>query len=243
MCLSYFHLKKYDILELEVKKSDVVCVKLIEQLKALALAEEEEEDVAKKMDALLEEKRIDAKDDLSRLILSSIYLRQKLYPKAIRVLSHLDTLPCHLALIGIYLAMNRVDLAENQLKVMQNKDDFSTLTLIAMAQIRLASGNAREAYDIAVELEDKFRATPLLKNLQTVAAVNMGNLEAGKQHCESSLDLDNDNIEALINMIYILSNLRAASEIKERHLTRIKTLSPNHEFIKEFQRLEIELSS
>lgn len=239
LCLSCYHLKKYDNLELELKRSSEPCFKIIRHLLESSKSEEGlAESTIKELEDLL-----DSKDDLSRLVISSIYMRQRDYSNAIRIVSSLNTLPGCLAQIGVYLAMNRLDLAEQKLKVMQSKDDFSTLTLLAMAQIKLASGRAREAYDIVVELEDKFRATPLLKNMQTVSAINKGELESAKEHCESALDLDGDNLEALINMVYILSNLRTTNDSKERHLMRIKAIDPNHDYIREFQKLEQELYS
>ena len=183
---------------------------------------------------------IESTDDLARIVASSIYTKEKLYSNGLRVLHQLDTLPAIFAQINILILMNRLDLAERHLKLMQSKDDYATLTLLATAHVRLAKGSAREAHDIARELEDKYRATTLLKNIQTAASILLEDYDNAKLSCESSLDLDNDNLEALINMIYILSKSKTSSDIKDRHFDLLKTLYPDHDFIKEFGRLDTE---
>lgn len=235
MCLSYYHLKKLDILALELGKSNELCVKLIGKLVTYSEEPAKREAVLEELDHLLQDKAVDSKDDLSRLVISSIFCRAKMYSEALKALHQLDSLPIHLARLGIFVAMNRPDLAELSLRSMQSKDDYSTLTLLASAQLRLASGNARESHETGKELEDVYRATPLIKNIQTAAAISMGNYDLAKQHCENALDLDNDNLEALINMIHILSKLRASTEIKERHFNRLKAMYPDNELVKEVE--------
>lgn len=241
MCLSYCHLKKYDILESEISKSSDQCVKLIRHLMDYEKKHKNKSEIISKLDSMLEDESIDVKDDLSRLIISSIYSREKQYSNALKVLHRLDTLASMLAQINIYISMNQIGLAVRHLKLMQNKDDYATLTLLAVAVVKLVSGSPVEAYDIATELEEKYRATPLLLNIQTAAAILNGNLDTAKEHCENSLDLDNDNLEGLINMLFILSKTRGSNEIKDRYLSRLRTLYPDHEYVKDIDRLEIEL--
>lgn len=242
MCLSYFHLKKYDILNLEVSKSTELCVKMIGILVDYTENLSERSSIMQKLNHMLDDKLIDPKDDLSRVVVSSIFTKEKDYSNSLKVLHQLDTLPSLFAQINIFILMNRIDLAERQLRLMQTKDDYATLTLLATAQVRLSTFEFREAHDIAKELEDKYQATPLLKNIQTAAAILMGDYEDALQYCETSLEMDKDNLEAMINMIHILSKSKASSEVKDRHYERLKILHPNNEFVKEVERLEVELA-
>lgn len=243
MCLSYCHLKKYDFLQLETSKSQEVCVKLVGLLADYMQKPDTRATILNNLSSMLQDKTvIDPKDDMSRLVASTIYVHEKMYADALRVLHGVDSLPALYATIGVLLMMNRHDLAEKRLSLMQNKDDYATITLLALAQVRLSCGNPKEALDIAIELEEKYRATPFLKNIQAAAAISLGNFDLAKQHCEHSLDMDNDNLEALINLLHILSKTRASTEIKERNFIRLKTLYPDHEFVKEFERLETELA-
>lgn len=245
MCLSYSKLKKYDILNLEVSKSDDQCVKLVQTLTDFLENDDNRQDTFEFIKGMLEDKSIDPKDEHSRLIISSIFVHMKDYASALEVLHNLDSLPVMFTRIGVYIYMNRFDLAERQLKVMQNKDDYATLTLLAAAKVKLVTNKAKEAHDIAQELEDKYRATPLLKNLQAAAAICMGNFELAKEHCESSLEMDNDNLEALINVMHVVSNTRSCNEkkeIRERYFNRLKTLYPNHEVVREIQCISVDLA-
>lgn len=243
MCLSYYHLKKYDILDLEISKSKEPCIQLIRLLVSYTRNEADRNSVLNDIESMIQDKRIDSKDDLSRLVISSIFMKEKNYSDALKALHQLSTLPALLAQINILIIMKRVDLAERQLKLMQNKDDYATLTLLAAAQVRLAGDSPREAQDIARELEDKYRATPLLKNIQAAAAILQGDFDGAKEHSESSLDLDNDNLEALINMGLVLSGMRASQDVKERNFDRLRTLYPKHEFVEDINRIDtLELS-
>lgn len=238
MCLSYFHLKKFDILESELAKSDELCISIIKLLVSYAKDVAARNSIITQLDALLDQKLVDPKDHQSRLLISSIYAKEKLYGKALKALHKLDTLPSFLARISVYLQMNRVDLAEHQVKLMQSKDDYATLTLLAVAQVRLASGRAKEALDIAEELEDKYRATPMINNLQTAAAVCAGNLDVGKSHCEKSLDLDHENEPALVNMVHILTKTRSPRDVRDRYYNKLKSLYPENQIVKQVDSLE-----
>jgi coatomer protein complex subunit epsilon len=60
--------------------------------------------------------------------------------------------------VNIYLAMNRVDLAEKQIKAMQETDDDDTLTQLSLAWYYVAVGGDKiqEAYLILQEQVEKF---------------------------------------------------------------------------------------
>lgn len=241
MCLSYCHLKKYDILELEVSKSEDTCVQLVGMLASYIKNERERDGIVRRIDSMLEDMSIDPKDELSRLAISAIYSHHNQYAKALGVLHGLDSLVVLHAVVQILIKIDRLDIAERRVSAMQNKDDYATLTMLALAQLRLVNGNPKEARDIASELEEKYRATPLLKNLQTAACICDGDYEAAKEHCESSLDMDNENLEGLINLVHIQTKLHVSAEIRDRNYKRLQVLYPNNEYVKENERLRSEL--
>lgn len=242
LCLSYCHLKRYDNLRLETSKSsNEQCIKIIDNLVSYIQKASQRDAIIKELDQLIESKSIDPKDDLTRLVVSAIYLRHRLFTKSIGVIHKLDSAPARFARIQILIQMNLFDKAEVELGIMSRLDELPFLTQLASAHVNLATYRAREAYKIASELEEDYRPTPLLKNLQTAAAICVDDFETAKQHCENCLDMDNDNPEALINIIHILSKLKASPEIKERNFSRLKSLYPDHEFVKEYERLQTEL--
>lgn len=241
MCLSYYHLGKFDILKLETSKSEDLSVKLIDKLVTYTQNKNQRESVVNELYSLLDSNEVDAKDDLSRLLISSLFVKEKLFADALKSLDGLSSLPVKLARVSTYYQMNRVDLAEKEISKMMKINKYNTLTLLAT--VPTDAGDKWLDPDIckAQELEGIYKPTPLIKNLQAAAAISTGNYDLAKEHCQSALDLDNDNVEALINMQHILSKTRATAQVKERYASRLKTLYPDHEFVNEFERIDNEL--
>lgn len=182
-----------------------------------------------------------------------IYIHFKLFTRAITLLDeHLIgcesqvgfILPLYYIGTQALIQINRTDLADRWYNRMQNIDALSSLTTLAKAQLRLVTNNPRETYETISDLLDaSSKPTPLLKNIQTAAAICLGDYAGAKQLCEESLDMDNDNPEALINIVHILTKLRSSSEIRERHLGRLMQLHPDHDFVKDVRRLQAELTA
>lgn len=243
MCLSYFHLGKFDMLKLETSKSEELCVKLIDKLVAYTQNKEKREAIIEDLRGQLETNRIDSKDDLSRLLVSSIFVRERLYADALKTLNGLSSLPVMLSRVSIYHQMHRLDLADKEVAKMMKLDRYNTLTLLATVPTDDGSGKWFDP-DIgkAQELEGIYKPTPLIENLQTAAAISAGYYDTAMKHCQNALDLDNDNAEALINMQHILSKTKGSAQMKERFSSRLKTLYPDHEFVREFARIDSELA-
>lgn len=182
-----------------------------------------------------------------------IYIHFKLFTKAITLLDeHLmgsDSqvgfiLPLYYIGTQALIQIHRTDLAEKWYNRMQNIDALSSLTTLAKAQLKLVTNNPRETFETISDLLDASnKPTPLLKNIQTAAAICLGDYAGAKQYCEESLDMDNDNPEALINIVHILTKLRSSADIRERHLGRLMQLHPDHEFVNDVRRLQSELSA
>lgn len=139
--------------------------------------------------------------------------------------------------------MHRLDLAERQLAKMQKKDEQNPITELTQSILLLANGNPTQAWRLALSLSERYRPTPLLNNLQTASALGLSDYDSAKQLCESSLDMDNDNVEALINMVHILSKSRTPTQaaVIERNLERLRDLSPDHEYLKELDSIPTEM--
>ena len=265
MCLSYCHMRKFGDLERELARSisdedlgededgNDFGTTIFDMIKAFAVdvtASDTDDDLVdecpksvKIVEQLEATKALKAGDELSRILAAAIYARHKLYPKALQVIDRLDSLRVGYSRLIIYIMMNRGDLAENEVAKMHKMDASAPLTDLATAQAFLANRNPTQAWRIADNLRDRFRPSPLLNNLLTAAAICLGEYERAKEFCEESLDMDNDNLEALINMVHILSTLNASEQVLVRNLDRLKALYPKHEFVKQLESIPAELAA
>eukprot|EP00002_Diphylleia_rotans_P004893 TRINITY_DN1380_c0_g1_i4.p1 TRINITY_DN1380_c0_g1~~TRINITY_DN1380_c0_g1_i4.p1 ORF type:complete len:238 (+),score=63.59 TRINITY_DN1380_c0_g1_i4:71-784(+) len=119
-----------------------------------------------------------------------IYMHEQNYEEALRSLHSRLCLESNALIIQIYLKMFRLDLAEKELKVMQQRDEDSTLTQLANAWVNVAIGGAKlqEAFYIFQELIDKYQATPLLLNGLAVCQLNQANFAEAETHLKKALE-------------------------------------------------------
>lgn len=79
-----------------------------------------------------------AKGHSYRLVASMIFYQENNFEDALRVLHKSEHIECSAFRVQILLKMNRIDLAEKEVKAMQDKDDDATLTQIALAFVNLS---------------------------------------------------------------------------------------------------------
>ena len=89
---------------------------------------------------------------------------------ALRCVRGSKDLECLALGVQIYLAMNRPDLAEKELKTMQSIDDDHSCTQLATAWLFVAAGGEKyqDACIIFQELAEKFSPSAFLLNSQAV---------------------------------------------------------------------------
>ena len=124
-------------------------------------------------------------------------------------------------MVQCYLIMNRIDLAETQLRTMQRTDDDATITQLASSRFYLASGGERinDALAILNDLSDKYGATPALLSAQAVCSMRAGNfIEAEKQLLQASERAITEP-EVFINLAVCALHTGKPKEVVERYIT------------------------
>jgi len=81
---------------------------------------------------------ISANNPTLQIIAGIIYCHERNYEEALRCVHQGTTLEMIALMIQVFLRMDRVDLAEKQLKIMQQTEDDATLTQLATAYVSMA---------------------------------------------------------------------------------------------------------
>ena len=139
--------------------------------------------------------------------------------EAIKVVHHGTTME-HIALLTqIFLKMDRLDLAQKQLQLMQQADEDATLTQLCTAMVFVATGGAKyqEAVYMYEELIDKFGASQTLLNGLASALMHMGRFdEAEKQLIDAASKGPNDP-DTLVNLIALRADEQAGRHHQPVH--------------------------
>lgn len=241
---SYIALKKYSVVKEEIHGASPP------QLQALKLLAEYLSGSSSKKDQIVAEvdKKFSGDIDINNVALfiagATIYANEQNHEAALRVLHQSSDLECSALTLEIYLAMDRVDLAQKELKSMQEKDDDSTVTQLAHAWFNVAVGGEKlqDAFYIYQELIDKSTATPLLLNGQAACFLGMGKYEEAEPLLQNALDKDNDNPETLINLVVLSQHTGKAPEVVGRYISQLKDSHSNHPFMKDYQAKENEFN-
>ncbi|KAJ8688384.1 hypothetical protein QAD02_024179 [Eretmocerus hayati] len=176
------------------------------------------------------------------VVAATIYYHEDNVESALRVLYQADHLECYALTVQIYLKMDRVDLAQKEVKVMQEKDDDATLTQLALAWVNLSAGQEKfqEAFYIYQELIEKYSSTIMLLNGKANCLILQGKYEEAEPVLQEALDKDSDNPDILINMMVLSKHLGKPEEVINRYLTQLKESHKDHPFVKDLAEKELE---
>ena len=128
-------------------------------------------------------------------------------------------------MVQCYLMVNRVDLAETQLRTMQRADDDATITQLAASRFYLAQGGERIADALATltDLADKYGATPALLSAQAVCAMRTGSwAEAERLLLEP---------EVLVNLAVCALHTGKPREVVTRYITFVVAIAFSSSFL------------
>jgi len=168
-----------------------------------------------------------------QLVAALLYAHDDNLKEAIKAIRNADTMEQHALLVQLYLRMDRLDLAQKQLKTMRAADEDSTLALLATAWTHLSAGGgkAQEAGYIFEELSDKHGASALLLNGQAVAKMHQGQFEEAESLLQEALGKAPSDPDSLANLIAVSQHLRRAPEVVARYLSQLRARAPGHQLL------------
>lgn len=167
-----------------------------------------------------------------RLLAATMYVINDNVAEALKLLG-VQNLE-HLALrVQLFLRIDRLDLAQKELKVMKAMDEDSTLSMLATAWIYLAMGGTKdqEAVYIYEELIDKHGGSSMLLCGLAVAKMHLGQFEEAEARLQEALIKSPSDPDALANLIAVSQHLSRSSEVINRLISQLRAKDPNHPMV------------
>lgn len=223
---SYLALGQYDIVLNEVKENAPIGIRAIKVLTS-HMSNPTSLEVAQ----MQIQEWISESDNQTLSIVSAIlYMMDDNVKEAVKVLRNARSMEQHALLIQLYLRMDRLDLAQKELKVLKGKDEDCSLSSLATAWTNLYAGGAKiqEAAYIYDELVDKYGGSSLLLNGLAVAKLHQGQYDEAESLLQEALTKAPADPDTLANLVCVCQHLGRSPEIINRYLSQLKTKAPGH---------------
>ena len=138
------------------------------------------------------------------------------------LLSELNVLrlDVHALVVDILLRINRADLAEQELKVMNKIDDDAPVSLLWTGYVKLGS----DALKLFSQLADMHGTTQLLLNAVGLAQMSTGAYEQALDTFEEALAIRDSDPDTIINHLTALKQVKPHADIR----SQIEQLVANH---------------
>ncbi|KAL3313814.1 hypothetical protein Ciccas_007582 [Cichlidogyrus casuarinus] len=228
----YIGQKKYGVVMNEIPQSSTDPVLQLVRLLAQANAKPNKQVILDEIKSLLSGNI--SPDDSDILILAgAIYSHFEEYELALKVLRLGNGLLCDAMTVQVLININRYDLALKLVSRMLIADEDSLITQIASATCYIAQGGDKlpEALSVFQELQEKYGQNVFILNGQAAALIGMEKWEDAELKLKESLDIDPNNVDTLINMLFVSHHLNQPFETVTRYLNQIKDSDASHHFI------------
>jgi hypothetical protein len=140
--------------------------------------------------------------------------------------------------LQIYLKLDRLDLAKQQLSILKQKDEDAVLTQLGNVYVSLATGSsgAADAVHALNSLTEQYGASPFLLNLMAAGLMMQGDYAAAETTLEECLRDFNEVVipDTLINMV--VCNVQQ-NKSPDQYLGKLKEQFPLHPFNSGFDRV------
>jgi len=168
-----------------------------------------------------------------QIVAGIILISQNKIDEAMKVLHNSLSLEAMSLMVQCYLMMNRVDLAETQLRTMQRTDDDASITQLAATRFYLAQGGERigDALAILNDLSDKYGPTPAILSAQAVCSMRTGNFVEAEKLLLQASERAISEPEVFVNLAVCALHTGKPKEVVERYITQLRAMEPNHPWL------------
>jgi len=225
----YIEQGNYQIVLDEIKNTFPTDLKAI---RLLALYNVEPEKAAQLLPQCLKEEAL-ANNPTFQYVAALMHYSMGNFDQALRCIIPLNSLDGTALLVQIYLSMQRMDLAEQELQNMQKISDDAIQTQLAQAWILVAQGGDKyqEAQYIYQELIDKYGQSISLLNGLAVCYMNMKKFPDAEKALLDALEKNPKSAETIINLIVCYQHMKKPPESLRRYLNMLRQVAPSHPWV------------
>lgn len=168
-----------------------------------------------------------------RIIAAILYMHDDNCKEAVKAISSTSNFEQRALMVQLYLRMDRLDLAQKELKTMKSLDEDNTLSMLATAWVNLATGGAKvqEAAYIYDELIDKYGSSPVLLNGLAVSKMHLAQWEEAETALKEAITKSPSDPDTLANIITVSYHLQRSNDVINRYLNQLKSKAPNHALV------------
>jgi coatomer protein complex subunit epsilon len=147
----------------------------------------------------------------------------------------------HLATcVQIYLKMDRLDLAQEQLQLLKQGDEDAVLTQLCAAYIALSSGSSKapDAVHILSTLSEQYGPSPVLLNCVALANMSAGKYDIAVASIKEVLEEHPTDADALVNLCVCYQQLGSKEAEQDDLINKLKANHPSHFYVQGLLRME-----
>ncbi|CAI9090424.1 OLC1v1025189C1 [Oldenlandia corymbosa var. corymbosa] len=199
---SYIALGSYQLVINEIDSSAATPLQAVKLLALYLASPDTKEATISSLQEWLGDPAI-GNNPILRLIAGIIFMHEEDYGEALKHTNAGGTMELNALNVQILLKMHRSELAEKQLRAMQQIDEDHTLTQLANAwhNIAVGGGKLQEAYLIYQDFAEKYQMTCLILNGRAVCCMHMGNFSEAETLLLEALNKDAKDPETLANLV------------------------------------------
>ncbi|KAL0090035.1 coatomer epsilon subunit-domain-containing protein [Phycomyces blakesleeanus] len=193
-------------------------------------------DAVKDAQTLLEEgaNRVNA---LVQVAVATLYVNDGQLEEALKVLhSRNKKLECAQLAVQIYLQMDRVDLARNEVNQCKTwaEDALQLQMMEAWVDLRVGGEKYQEGFYIFEEFGQSTTAqTVKVLNGQAATNLALGRYPEAESVLLEAIDKNNDDADTLVNMIVCATLTSKTPDVVRRYVSQLREVAPLHPFLQD----------
>jgi coatomer protein complex subunit epsilon len=178
-----------------------------------------------------------------QLYAAHVFLMAGMMREALQLV-HLGITMEHISLsLEIYLKIDRIDLALEQLSLLKQADEDSVLAQLGTVHVKTATGRSTSADAVhsLSAMSEQYGPSVMLLNCLAVAQMTSGNWEAAETALNEALADDSQSssmVDTLINLVVCYQNMGKGMASITPLLTQLKASHPSHPFVEGLVRVE-----